>query len=142
MCNSICGPHGRTVQTCIEDADPKFNLINVYAPRTNAERRIYFHSLLAYISNTDENILGDDFNCISDNKLDKLGGNPSVRQTATTILNTITHQNNLTDLWRDRKRDGKKHSKLLYSHSHRQILYLFTTHTICHTNRPLTLFFL
>ena len=100
--------HGRTVQTLIEHADCKFNVINVYAPRTNAERRIYFHSLLAYISKTEENILGGDFNCIADNKLDKLGGNPSAKQTATTILNTITHQNNLTDVWRDRNRDAKK----------------------------------
>ena len=46
--------------------------------------------------------------CITDNKLDKLGGNPSARQTATTILNTITHQNILTDVWRDRNRDTKK----------------------------------
>ena len=53
------------------------NLINVYASQTNAERRIYFHSLLAYISKTEENILGGDFNCIADNKLDKLGGDPS-----------------------------------------------------------------
>ena len=108
MCNNTCDPHGRTIQTLIEHADRKFNLINVYAPRTNAERRIYFHSISNFISNVDENILGGDFNCISDNKLDKLGGNPSARQTASTILNTITQQNNLTDIWRDRNRGVKK----------------------------------
>ena len=61
MCSNICDPHGRTVQTLIEHADRKCNLINVYAPRTTAKRRIFFHSLLAYISNTDVNILGGDF---------------------------------------------------------------------------------
>ena len=108
MCNNMCDPHGRTVQTLIKHADHKFNLINVYAPRTNAEPLIYFHSISTYILNTEENILGGYFNCISHNKLDKLGGNPSVRQTATAILNMITQQNNLTDVCCDRNRDVKK----------------------------------
>ena len=130
MCNNTCDPHGRTIQTLIEHADRKFNLINVYAPRTNAERRIYFHSISTYISNTDDNVLGGDFNCISDNKLDKLGGNPAARQTASTILNTITQQNNLTDIWRDRNRDVKKftwtgkHSQNSFIHTRIDKIYI------------------
>ena len=108
MYNNTSDPHGRTVQTLIEHADRKFNLINIYAPNTNAERRIYFHSISTFISSTEDNILGGDFNCIADHKLDKLGGNPFARQTAITILNTITQQHNLTDIWRDRNRDVKK----------------------------------
>ena len=108
MYNNTSDPHGRTVQTLIEHADRKFNLINIYAPNTNAERRVYFHSISTFISSTEDNILGGDFNCIADHKLDKLGGNPFARQTAITILNTITQQHNLTDIWRDRNRDVKK----------------------------------
>ena len=106
--NNTCDRNGRTIQTLIEHADRKFNLINIYAPRTNAERRIYFHEISTFLSATDTNILGGDFNCISDTKLDKLGGNPFARQTANKILYTITQQHSLTDIWRDRNRDTKK----------------------------------
>ena len=60
-----------------------------------------------FLSPTETNILGGDFNSISDEKLDKLGGNPFVRQTANKILHTITQQHNLTDIWRDRNETKK-----------------------------------
>ena len=106
VCQNTRDPHGRTIQTKIEHADRKFNLVNVYAPCTDTERRVYFHAISAFLSSTEENILGGDFNCISNAKLDKLGGNPSARQTANTILYTITQQNSLTDIWRDNHRDS------------------------------------
>ena len=42
------------------------------------------------------------------NRPEKSGGNPNARQMAATILHTITQQNNLTDIWRDRNRDIPK----------------------------------
>ena len=106
--DNTCDHTGRTIQTLIEHTDHKFNLINIYAPRTNTERRIYFHSISTFLSPAEANILGGDFNCISDDKLDKLGGNPLARQTANQILQMITQQHNLTDIWRDRNHDTKK----------------------------------
>ena len=82
------------------------NIATIRQPYTVTERRVYFHSISAFLSSTEENILGGDFNCISNAKLDKLGGNPSARQTANTILYTITQQNSLTDIWRDNHRDS------------------------------------
>ena len=108
--NTTCDSQGRTIQVVIEDANHKFNLINTYAPRTNIERKYYFATICNFLSATEENILGGDLNCISDNKLDKLGGNPNVRQSATTILHTITQQHNMTDIWRDRNRDIRKYT--------------------------------
>lgn len=67
---------GRTQQIVIEHSDHKFNLVNVYAPRTDKEEQHYFITIPSYLSSTEENILGGDFNCISDQKLDKLGRNP------------------------------------------------------------------
>ena len=90
--NNFCDSQGRTQQSLIEHANRKFNLVNIYAPRTDTDRKNYFITIPAYISSTEENIVGGDFNCISDKKLDKLGGNPLARQTAMTILNTITLQ--------------------------------------------------
>ena len=103
--NNSCDSQGRTRQSLIEHADRKFNLVNIYAPGTDTDRKNYFVTIPAYISSTEENILGGDFNCISDNKL---GGNPLARQTAMTILNTITLQNNLVDIWRDQHCDVRK----------------------------------
>ena len=105
---NACDPHGRTLQTLIEHADNKFNLNNIYAPRTNAEWRIYSHEILIFLSPTEINILRGDFKCIPDDKLDKLGGNPFVRQTANKLLHTITQQHNWSNIWRDRNRDTKK----------------------------------
>ena len=76
VCQNSRDPHGRTIQTKIEHVGRKFNLVNVYAPCTDKERRVYFHAISAFLSSTEENILGGDFNCISNAKLDKLGGKP------------------------------------------------------------------
>ena len=109
--NTTCDSQGRTIQVVIEHADHRFNLINTYAPRTNIDCKYYFATLSNFLSAVKENILGGDLNCISYNKLDKLEGNPNARQSATTILHTITQQqqqHNMTDIWRDRNRDIRK----------------------------------
>ena len=105
ICDHTSNSHGRSIRTLTEHADRKFNLVNIYVPRTDTERRIYFHNFSAFLSSTNEIILGGDFNCIFDEKLDKSGGNSSTQQTATKILFTIMQQQNLTDIWRDRNRD-------------------------------------
>ena len=106
--------HGNTIS--YTDERPNFKLgfptrvgqvINIYASNTNAERHIYFHSISTFTSLTEDNISGGDFNCITDKKLDKLGGNPFERQSAITILNTIMQQHSLKYIWRDRNRDVK-----------------------------------
>ena len=132
-------PHGRTIQTKIEHADRKFNLVNVYAPCTDTERRVYFHAISAFLLSTEENILGGDFNCISNATLDKLGGNPSARQTENTILYTITQQNNLTDIRCDNHRDSRKFT---WTGKHPQNNTYIHTHTShqhsLHASSPLT----
>ena len=80
----------------------------------DTQRNNFFITIPAYISSTEDNILWGDFNCISDKKLDKLGGNPLARQAAMTILNTITLQNNLVDIWRDQHYDARK--SVSYTH--------------------------
>ena len=54
------------------------NVVNVYAPNTDTERRTFFLILELFISR--ENIIGGDFNFIMDNRLGKLGGDPNSRQ--------------------------------------------------------------
>ena len=98
----------RDLQGRTFNAVNKVNLINIYAPTTDLECRHYFATISNFPSITDDNILGGDFNCILDNKIDKFGGNPYARQTATTFLHTIMQQYNMTDIWRDRNRNTRK----------------------------------
>lgn len=44
-----CDSQRRSQQLLIECIDRKFNLVNIYAPRTDTERRNYFVTLSAYI---------------------------------------------------------------------------------------------
>ena len=62
--NSTCDSQGRTIQAVIEHSDHKLHLINGYAPRTDAECRNYFMTIPNFLTTTDTNILGGDFNCI------------------------------------------------------------------------------
>lgn len=100
-----------------------------------------FASISNFLSATDDNILGGDFNCISYNKIDKFGGNPYARQTATTILQTITQQYNMTDIWRDRNRNtrkftwtGKNHHDNRYIHTRIDRFYIYSILTNHVTN--------
>ena len=71
------------------------NLVDVYAPNTDTERRTFFLILELFISRENENILGGDFNSIMDNRLDKLGGDPSSQQAATYFLHTFNERYDL-----------------------------------------------
>jgi len=81
------------------------NIVNAYAPTTDTQRRIFFSSLEQFISNDYDNIIGGDFNCILNTRLDKLGGDPNARQTATFFLNTFIAHYQLHDIWRERHKD-------------------------------------
>ena len=48
ICDHTCDSHGRTIRTLIEHADRKFILVNIYAPRTDTESRIFFHNISAF----------------------------------------------------------------------------------------------
>jgi hypothetical protein len=83
------------------------NIINIYAPQTDSDRRIFFSSLDGFISEKFDNIIGGDYNCISNAKLDKFGGNPNARHFAATTLHGICTRHNLSDIWRDRHKDKR-----------------------------------
>ena len=51
------------------------NILNMYAPNTDNERRVFFSNLDDFISEEYDNIIGGDFNCILNARLDKYGGN-------------------------------------------------------------------
>ncbi|KAL9984497.1 hypothetical protein ACROYT_G006797 [Oculina patagonica] len=87
-----------TVTTTIDETTLRITAL--YAPNTDSERTVFFSTIDQYLSPSHPNIVGGDFNCITNTKLDKHGGNPQPRQSAiTTLLATVT-KHNLTDIWR------------------------------------------
>lgn len=93
---------GRVINITITIDDHRLKLINIYVPSTDTEGRAFYLSLEPFLSSTNYNIIGGDFNSISDLQLDKLCGNPEPRQSAVNILNTVITQFDLTDIWHDR----------------------------------------
>ena len=63
---------GRVLSLLINIVDIYINLVNVYAPRRPAERRVFLQSLHTYFFPNSRFIVGGDFNCY-DSHLDKLG---------------------------------------------------------------------
>ena len=98
---------GRVLNIVLELDGHILNIINVYAPQTDNARRTFFCGLGEFISAEDNNIIGGDFNCIADVRLDKIGGNQNVRQLASASLQSISSQFSLCDIWRDRHKDTR-----------------------------------
>ena len=80
---------GRVLNMLLEVDDRMLNLINVYAPSKHFQRRDFFLDLNIFLSDSNDNIMGGDFNCIFNSRLDKLGGVPDVRNSAALVLNAV-----------------------------------------------------
>ena len=87
--------------------DRTLNLINVYAPSKDSQRRDFFLDLNRFLSNSNDNIMGGDFNCIFNSRLDKLGGVPDVRHSAALVLNAVNTRFGLVNVWRERHKDER-----------------------------------
>lgn len=98
---------GRILNIELELESHTINIINIYAPQTDSERRTFFSGLGNFISADFDNIIGGDFNCIENAKLDKFGGNPNARNYAATTLNGMCTRHNLSDIWRKRNKDKR-----------------------------------
>ena len=74
-------------------------------PQTDTDRHAFFSSLDSFLSKDFDNIIGGDYNSISNTRLDKLGGNLNARQFAATTLLGICAQHNISDIWHDFHKD-------------------------------------
>ena len=101
---------GRILNVLLEFEDHLINTINIYAPSTDNERNTFFSDLDDYIMADHDNILVGDFNCTTNERLDKLGGNPNSRQFATRTLKNLCNKYHLTDIWRDRHKDERNYT--------------------------------
>ena len=101
---------GRILNVLLDLDDHTLNIVNIYAPQTDTERQAFFSGLDDFISDDHKNIIGGDFNCIANVRLDKVGGNPNARQLAAATLQTICALHNLVDIWRDRHKDERNYT--------------------------------
>ena len=92
---------GRILNMLLNMDEHTLNFVNVYAPSTDTERRIFFSDLEQFLSQDYANIIGGDFNCILDIRQDKFGGNRDARQSASGFLRAINARYDLIDVWRD-----------------------------------------
>lgn len=98
---------GRVLNIMLNLDGHALNIVNIYAPHTDSARQMFFASLDKFISEVDDNIIGGDFNCIANVRLDKIGGNQDIRQLAAASLQSICSQFVLSDIWRDRHKDSR-----------------------------------
>ena len=96
---------GCVVNIFLDVEDEMINLVNVYAHSSDFQRRIFFSDLEGFLSNVYANVIGGDFNCIADPRLDKLGGKPNARQSAVSVLTALNSHYGLIDIWRVRHKD-------------------------------------
>ena len=93
---------GRVLAITIKIDDHYLQLVNLYAPNSDTDRRQFFSSLEPFFSSRYHNIIGGDFNSIANPTLDKQGGNVSSRQYALRVLHNLTSQFDLVDIWQQR----------------------------------------
>ena len=98
---------GRVLNILLNLDGHALNIINIYAPQTDSANQTFFSSPVQFISQVDDNIIGGDFNCIANVKLDKMGGNQDIRQLAAASIQSMSSRFDLSDIWRDRHKDAK-----------------------------------
>ena len=92
---------GRIISALLEIDDFTINIVNVYAPRTDTERRTFYSDLDSYILTDNNNIVAGDTN-IALTKYDRLPNACVARQTARTELYKCMSKHELIDVWRQK----------------------------------------
>lgn len=87
--------------------DLEEHTLNIYAPNTDDERRVFFSKLDDFIPEEYDNIIGGDFNCNLNARLDNCGGNGEFRNSAGSTVQGICTKYDLLDIWRNRHQDKR-----------------------------------
>ncbi|CAB4027658.1 Transposon TX1 uncharacterized 149 kDa [Paramuricea clavata] len=88
--------------------DREINLICIYAPTDDTQRRRFFETLGNITITTQYFIVAGDFNCIAELTLDKVGGNPARGLAGNEELMTWTNTLGLTNAWRAQHPKARK----------------------------------
>ena len=71
---------GRIVTAKLEVENREFQVMNVYAPNSHAERESFFDTLWCFTFPNLDNVVLGDFNCVPNIQLDKWGGDDSLHR--------------------------------------------------------------
>ena len=108
---------GRVVSIILKYEDFETNLISIYAPTDDTERRRFFLSLQQYPTATEHVIVAGDFNCVGDLNLDKDGGNPLRGLAGNAELEQWSTSLKLVDIWRINNPNTKEYTWHNTTHS-------------------------
>ena len=91
----------RSIVLSVAHEDLNFKLVNCYAPNTPTERIAYFKHLQNSIANYVQGnlLIFGDFNCVLDNNLDIVSGQPH-KNSEVTEFNNMVKNLELRDIWR------------------------------------------
>ena len=73
----------------------------------DSTHQTFLSSMVKFISEGDDDIIGGDFHCIANGKLDKIGGKHDIRQIAAASLQSMSSRFNPSDIWRDHHIDAR-----------------------------------
>ena len=89
---------GRVLSAVVRFGNSNFNVVNIYAPCTVSDRKIFFEHLHDYFLLRGDLIIGGDFNCV-DNPIDKFHSN-DIHSTDKSSLCSLKSAFLLVDVWR------------------------------------------
>ena len=106
--NVTSDTEGRFICLDCELYGQKLMLVNIYAPNTVTEQKIFYSKLREHLQKEVKNehniVIGGDCNLIMNPTKDKQGGRPDKHQGPREILNDILEDHNLIDSWRAKNR--------------------------------------
>ena len=89
---------GRILSGLVQYYNASFNLVNVYAPNSISDRKIFFEGLHDYFLSRGDLIIGGDFNCV-EIPIDKFRSN-DIHVTDKKSLGSFKSDFSLVDVWR------------------------------------------
>ena len=108
--------NGRFIFMTVTINKIKLNLLNIYAPNEREEQKEFFTNiryLLGIVHSTNTPLLvGGDFNCVLNDKIDKFGGRPmdnNAKQVANMITDII-EEFSLKDIWRCKNQGSRQYT--------------------------------
>ena len=91
---------GRILSLMVKTEQFECNIMTIYAPVIDKERKDFFKTLKRYVTRTWHIIVTGDFNCVENITNDKQGGNPLRGNAGAAELTEITENLYLKDIWR------------------------------------------
>ena len=97
--------YGRILSIDFQKNELDFNVTNIYAPNIESQQTQFYIDLKQFcidkdFESKDRLIIGGDFNCVLNPKVDKKGGNVKVKENVVKNIKEIIDTFDLIDIWR------------------------------------------